>query len=146
MTEDETARLIAWSTELRTVHHRLREALSVTRHALDDGADATAPTRDLLLFCRGFCVALTGHHQDEDRTLFPAVAARFPELRDTLRRLEQDHTTIAALLDALDDAVERSSSPAELNRHLDGVAAIMESHFRFEERQLLSVLDALAAQ
>lgn len=31
-----------------------------------------------------------------------------------------------------------------LARHLDGIGAIMESHFRFEERRLLTVLEALA--
>lgn len=30
-----------------------------------------------------------------------------------------------------------------LARHLTGLAAIMENHFRYEERQLLSVFDAL---
>jgi hypothetical protein len=40
--------------------------------------------------------------------------------------------------------VTRAAPPAELNRHLEGVAAIMESHFRYEERQLLTVLETLA--
>jgi hypothetical protein len=31
-----------------------------------------------------------------------------------------------------------------LDRHLEGIAAIMESHFRYEERQLLSVLETLS--
>lgn len=41
-------------------------------------------------------------------------------------------------------AVSQSAAPIELDRHLEGIAAIMESHFRYEERQLLSVLDRLA--
>ena len=32
---------------------------------------------------------------------------------------------------------------AALLRHLDGVEAVMESHFRYEERQLLTVLESL---
>jgi hypothetical protein len=35
------------------------------------------------------------------------------------------------------------AAPAELLRHLDGLSAIMESHFSYEERQLLYVLAAL---
>ncbi|MDF2846303.1 MAG: hemerythrin protein, partial [Oerskovia sp.] len=65
MTEGEKTRLVAWSHELRAVHDRLREALRVTRAALDDGAAAEPATRDLLLFCHGFCTALTGHHEGE---------------------------------------------------------------------------------
>ena len=144
MSEGEKIRLIAWSRELRQVHERLREALRVTRKALTDGAAAESATRELLLFCHGFCAALTGHHESEDRTLFPAIAAAHPELGETLRYLEQDHSMIEHLLSGLRAAVERAASPAELDRHLEGIAAIMESHFRYEERQLLTVLDTLA--
>lgn len=144
MTERETSRLIAWSTELRRVHARLRDALDVTRTALADGADAGATTRDLLLYCHGFCTALDAHHRGEDRTLFPAIAAAHPDLAPVLRALEQDHAMIGHLLGGLAAAVDRAAPPAELDRHLEGVAAIMESHFRYEERSLLTVLEALA--
>ncbi len=144
MAEGETTRLIAWSRELRAVHERLREALQVTRAAADAGQVTASHTRDLLLYCRGFCAALTGHHEGEDRELFPAIAEQYPQLRETLRYLEQDHSMIAHLLAGLQDAVGRSAIPAELDRHLEGIAAIMESHFRYEERKLLSVLETLA--
>ena len=144
MSEGEKARLIAWSRELRQVHERLREALRVTREAVAAGEAAAPATRELLLYCHGFCTALTGHHQSEDRTLFPAIAAAHPELRDTLRYLEQDHSMIEHLLNGLRTAVDQAVSPAELDQHLEGIAAIMESHFRYEERQLLTVLDTLA--
>ncbi|MFD1826839.1 MULTISPECIES: hemerythrin domain-containing protein [Mumia] len=144
MTEGDKTRLIAWNHELRTVHARLRDALEVMRTALGAGERAEPATRDLLLFCHGFCAALTGHHEGEDRELFPAIAAAHPELRDTLRALEQDHSMIAHLLSGLQAAADRAASPAELDRHLEGVAAIMESHFRYEERALLTVLEGLA--
>ncbi|MBQ1050745.1 hemerythrin domain-containing protein [Micromonospora sp. C51] len=144
MTEGEKIRLVAWSHELRSVHDRLREALHLTRNALASGEAAGPATRDLLLFCHGFCAALTGHHEGEDRELFPAIAAAHPELRDTLRQLKQDHSMIAHLIAGLQAAVDRSASPAELDRHVEGIAAVMESHFRYEERQLLAVLDTLA--
>lgn len=50
---------------------------------------------------------------------------------------------IGHLLGGLQAAVDRAAPAAELDRHLEGVAAIMESHFRYEERQLLRVLDSL---
>ncbi len=143
MTEGEKARLIAWNHELRTVHGRLREALRLTRTALASGAPAQPAQRDLLLFCHGFCTALTGHHEGEDRELFPAIAAAHPELREVLRNLQQDHSMIAHLLGALQTAIAREAPPDELDRHLEGVAAIMESHFRYEERSLGVVLEAL---
>lgn len=144
MSEGEKTRLIAWSRGLRGVHDRLREALAVTRQALAAGEPAEPATRDLLLFCHGLCAALTAHHEGEDRDLFPAIAEQHPELRDTLYYLRQDHSMIAHLLAELRAAVDRAAPPDELDRHLEGVAAIMESHFRYEERQLLTVLETLA--
>lgn len=144
MGEGDRTRLVAWDRELRGVHDRLREALTVTRQAVAEGETPPAATRDLLLYCHGFCAALTAHHEGEDGDLFPAIAERHPELRETLRYLRQDHSMIAHLLAGLQAAVARAAPPAELDRHLEGIAAIMESHFRYEERQLLTVLEMLA--
>jgi hypothetical protein len=143
VTERETTRLVAWSQELRRVHHRLREALSVTRAALADGTPGEAATRELLLYCHGFCAAIDAHHPGEDRTLFPAIAASHPRLRPVLRSLQQDHSMIGHLLGGLQAAVAGAAPPEELARHLEGIAAIMENHFRYEERQLLTVLETL---
>jgi hemerythrin-like domain-containing protein len=146
VTDGDPTRLVAWSRELRTVHDRLRRALEVTREAVANGdpADQTGTaTRELLLFCHGFCAALTGHHRGEDGTLFPTLVGQHPELRETVAKLEHDHHLIELLIGDLQRVVERRGTPAELDRHLEGIAAIMESHFRFEERQLLGVLETL---
>lgn len=125
------------------MHGRLREALDVTRAALADGTPGQAATRDLLLYCHGFCTALDAHHRGEDRSLFPAIEAAHPQLAPVLRALEQDHSMIGHLLGELQAAVARAATRAELQRHLDGVAAIMENHFRYEERRLLGLLESL---
>lgn len=137
--ERESDRLVAWGAELRAVHARLRAALAVVRDA--DGSDAVA-ARDLFLVCHGFCVALTEHHEGEDRQLFPAIAAAHPELGDTLARLQQDHAMIATLISDL-AAAAPDGERGSISQHLDGIAAIMESHFAYEERELLRVLDTL---
>lgn len=144
MGDGEKTRLIAWSRELRGVHDTLRGALTATRQALAAGEHTEPASSDLRLFCRGFCAALTAHHEGEDCALFPAIVDQHPELRETLHRLQQDHSMIAHLLTGLQAAADRAASQAELAQHLDGVAAIMESHFRYEERQLLTVLETLA--
>ena len=143
MIERETSRLVAWSHELRRVHAGIRSALEVTRQSVREGQPGEPATRELLLYCHGFCVALDEHHRGEDRALFPAIEAEHPELAPVLRALEQDHSMIAHLLHGLSASAERAAPPEELERHLDGVAAIMESHFRYEERQLLTVLEGL---
>lgn len=146
MTEGETSRLIAWSQELRRVHGRLRQALRLARESFDTDADPHDATRELLLYCRGFCVALDEHHRSEDQTLFPAIEAAHPHLGPVLRALQRDHSMIAHLLNGLREATDRAASSDELACHLEGVAAIMESHFRYEERALLTILDTLELQ
>lgn len=143
MPERETTRLIAWSHELRRVHTRLREALRVTREALASGDPPGHATRDLLLYCHGFCTALNAHHAGEDRSLFPAIEAARPDLAPVLRALEQDHSMLGHLLAGLQDAADRAATADELDAHVEGIAALMENHFRYEERQLLTVLEGL---
>lgn len=144
MTDGETTRLVAWSNELRRAHRRLRDALAIAREAVRVGDDPSPAPAELVLYCRGFCTALDQHHRGEDRSLFPAIEAAHPELSPVLRNLEQDHSMIDFLLTALGAAVDSGVASSEIQRHLDGVGAIMESHFAYEERQLLHVLDALA--
>ncbi len=50
---------------------------------------------------------------------------------------------IAQLIRSVKTAIEVESSPSQILRHLEGISAIMESHFRFEERQLIEVLETL---
>jgi hemerythrin-like domain-containing protein len=143
VSDKETTRLIAWGAEMRAVHDRLRGALRLSQEAVASGAGLPEPGRELLLFCHGFCSALDGHHRGEDALLFPAVEAAHPGLSAQLRKLEQDHAMIGTLLAGLESAVSHSSSPEVLGQHLTGLAAIMESHFGFEERTLLAILDRL---
>jgi hemerythrin-like domain-containing protein len=146
VSEEEKNRLIAWNRELTAAHQRLRQALRVTRDALDAGLDAgdTGPAgADLLLYCHGFCAALSGHHASEDAALFPELSARHPGLRPVIAKLAQDHEVIAALLTQFGHAVTAAAAPDELARHLDGLSAIMESHFSYEERKLRGILSAL---
>ncbi|MFB4271617.1 hemerythrin domain-containing protein [Nonomuraea sp. GTA35] len=142
MGESEKNRLIAWNLELQAAHQRLHRALHLVRESLEAGDTASARA-DLLLYCKGFCAALDGHHVREDVALFPELTARHPSLRPTIAKLQQDHEMIAMLLGRFDRAITSDATPSGLAMHLDGLSAIMESHFRYEERELLGVLSTL---
>ncbi|SKC58283.1 hemerythrin domain-containing protein [Krasilnikoviella flava] len=148
-----TDRLVAWGQELRSVHARLRDALEVAREAVtvaaDDGstpADAD-PRRLIGLYCHGFCQALEGHHRGEDGSVFTALLDLRPDLADVVAELQRDHTMLDHLLGGLARAVDAGADAAALDRHLDGIDAVMETHFRYEEKRLVDALDepALAA-
>ncbi|WP_253691222.1 hemerythrin domain-containing protein [Cellulosimicrobium protaetiae] len=138
---------MAWYDEMRAVHGRLRRALELVQDTAADGAGPPGPAADLLVWCRGFCTALTRHHTAEDAVLFPELERRHPGLADVLRRLRQDHGMIAYLVADLEHALDRAADPGASRdavvRHVEGVGAIMESHFRYEERALGEVLAAL---
>ncbi|MFE4633529.1 hemerythrin domain-containing protein [Streptomyces sp. NPDC056773] len=139
-----TDRVTAWGGELKRVHGKLRTALALARAALDGGDPADAAT-DLLLFCHGFCAALSGHHRAEDGSLFPELVRARPDMVPVVAKLTQDHNMIEHLIGGLQKALADLTDPEVAHRHLDGIEAVMETHFKYEEKQLGPVLDGMDA-
>ncbi|WP_211228652.1 hemerythrin domain-containing protein [Glycomyces tenuis] len=139
----ETDRMAAFGGQLRAVHQRLRQALELARRSIDGEVDIPEGL-DLLVFCRGFCSALSGHHRSEDTGLFPEILAARPDLKPVVDDLVRDHNMLEHLLGEFSAALSSEADPEALHRHLDGIGAIMESHFGYEERRLIEVLDAVA--
>ncbi|WP_395727678.1 hemerythrin domain-containing protein [Nakamurella sp.] len=136
----ESARVVAWSTELRRVHQRLADALVIARESVEAGGPV-ALALEPLTYCWAFCAALDGHHGGEDHWLFPAVRAARPDLAVVLDDLARDHRMIGHLLGELRRAMTAGAGVDELRRHLDGIEAVMTTHFRYEEKRLLAVVD-----
>lgn len=139
----EGERFVAWGQELRQVHVRLRAAVARAREAAESGDPTQSPAGELLLYCHGFCAALTDHHRSEDAALFPVIEQARPDLGPVLATLTEDHGLLAGLIEDLEQAVGAGADAEHVLRHLDGIEAIMESHFGYEERRLIAVLDAL---
>ncbi|NDL56542.1 hemerythrin domain-containing protein [Phytoactinopolyspora sp. XMNu-373] len=138
-------RLVAWGDELTRIHTQLRNALDVARAAVEDAGEAEElsdhAARNLLLYCRGFCAALSGHHRGEDAVLFPELLAMRPDLVPVVAQLTSDHNMIEHLLGGLAAAVESGVGTEEQLQHLDGIEAVMETHFRYEEKKLVDLLN-----
>lgn len=75
--------------------------------------------------------------------MFPALLNEHPELADVVTSLKRDHDMLSHLLGELQNALSAGSDRAILDRHLDGIEAVMETHFRYEERMLLAPLRGL---
>ncbi|RCG32415.1 hemerythrin domain-containing protein [Sphaerisporangium album] len=108
--------------------------------------------RELRAHCSAFCSAVTRHHTGEDGGAFVVLAERFPELRPTLELLKQDHRMVEDILRRLQELLDGlgagggADPAAEARRvlgELDGLAAILESHFVYEERRIVDALNAL---
>lgn len=143
MTDGADQRAFAFSQQLRQIHHQLRGQLSGLRADLGRPEPANA---GLSSHCLAFCAALTEHHEGEDASVFTALLAVRPDLADAVLKLREDHTAIAAILASVRDLAGRAATTAAkdlpaLRRELDGLAAIAESHFRYEERAIGAALD-----
>lgn len=139
------ARARALSIQLARVHADLRDQLADARANLDHPQSA-APVA-LAQHCLTFCRSLTTHHRGEDAGLFTELIRQRPDLEPTIDKLVEDHHLISGLIEqvqALLAAVHATEAPeqrAALGREFDGLAAIMASHFSFEERAISDALD-----
>lgn len=81
---------------------------------------------------------------------FPVLAERFPELRPVLEELERDHDLVAGVLRRLEELLAglgAEADPAQAQRvraELGGLAALLETHFVYEEKKLVAALNSLS--
>ncbi len=130
-------RVTALGNQLVEIHLRLREQLAALREDPDG-----RPLDDLRTHCLAFCSVLTRHHTGEDGGAFVALAAQFPDLRPVLDELKRDHETVAGILRRLTELRIEPTAPS-LRSELDTLAALLESHFVYEEKKLVSALNRL---
>ncbi len=140
-TSREYARFLAYGNQLIEIHIGLRDMLADLR-------EGVLPDAELGVHCLAFCAAVTRHHTGEDTQVFPLLAGRHPELRAFLAELERDHQVIAGLLTAVRAAAGRLgkggvAAHEGVQQELDGLAAVLETHFIGEEKRLVAVLNAI---
>jgi hypothetical protein len=139
------ARARALSIQLAQVHADLRDQLADARTSLDHPRRATPVA--LTQYCLAFCRSLTAHHRGEDVGLFTELIRQRPDLKPTVDKLIEDHHLISGLIERVQallaeaEAAETAEQRAALGRELDGLAAIMSSHFAYEERAIGDALD-----
>lgn len=141
MSSDERAR--ALSRELVEVHNWLRGELRRVTDEVDNYT-GSRPV-DLRAHCLAFCTALTRHHTREDDIAFPALAQRFPELAPVLQGLSDDHRLVADILLRLRELLADlgAGDLPHIKDEIAGLTAILESHFRWEERRIATAFDQL---
>jgi hemerythrin-like domain-containing protein len=140
---DPTGRLTAFGTQLIEIHDWLREELTRLREEVEPGG------RTLRANCLAFCSALEQHHTQEDDTAFVVLVEHFPELGPVIDELRRDHHLVAGILLEIEALV--GGHPPDLDAggrqrvraELDGLTALLESHFTYEERKLVAALNAL---
>jgi hypothetical protein len=127
-------RAVAFSRQLRQAHQELRRQLTTLRSG--------RPAGDLAAHCLAFCAAVTAHHQGEDAGMFTDLLRERPDLEATVAKLVEDHGMIEWILSRVAELTDRAAPPATVQSELDGLAAILDSHFAFEERTIDAALSA----
>jgi Luciferase-like monooxygenase/Hemerythrin HHE cation binding domain len=99
-------------------------------------------------FCETYCRVVTQHHTLEDRSVFPHIQRSDPALAPVIERLEEEHETIADLLERVDQALVALVSSQDdgiegVNRAVGVLNDALLSHFSYEERELVEPLARL---
>jgi alkanesulfonate monooxygenase SsuD/methylene tetrahydromethanopterin reductase-like flavin-dependent oxidoreductase (luciferase family) len=143
------------------VHDQLRDELERLRDIIAQVArgetDATAARQHIArmtirqnnwtlgTFCETYCRVVTQHHTLEDRSVFPHLRSSDAQLAPVIDRLEEEHETIADLLERVDQALVALVAPggdgiAGVHRTVDLLTDALLSHFSYEERELIEPL------
>ncbi|MEU6491945.1 hemerythrin domain-containing protein [Streptomyces sp. NPDC046984] len=143
MASQDRDRMAAWSLQLAEAHQELRHRINEIRTGL---GQRRLSDDALLTHCLAFCTALTTHHHGEDDGMFSQLLFARPDLAATVANLAEDHGMIAAILAQVSELADRAAGSGgdaleAIGGELDGLAAIMESHFGYEERTISEALD-----
>jgi deazaflavin-dependent oxidoreductase (nitroreductase family) len=145
--------------QLLRAHDELRRELAAVLAAAEgrpaDSAAAPAPAlRDLRTHCLAYCTSVTEHHRAEDGAL-GAMARQFPRLAPAVARIRDEHRAVTAMVErvrelataqalapAPSSAQASASAPASapVRAELRALAARLDAHFSYEERELLPAL------
>ncbi|GAA3549644.1 hemerythrin domain-containing protein [Kribbella ginsengisoli] len=136
------SRLEAFGNQLVQFHIYLRELLEDLRDQVEAGEPVSVGGLDLRAHCLSFCQAVTSHHTGEDDGAFAVLAEHYPELRPVLAELTRDHHLVAGALRRIE--VLDQLEPAAQEQELATLAALLETHFTYEERKLLDAFNGLS--
>ncbi|GAA2367965.1 nitroreductase/quinone reductase family protein [Nonomuraea africana] len=131
----------SFGAALKLIHDAFRRELALIRKEVTESGPGLGV--QLRVNCLTVCQGLHHHHTHEDAGMFPALAARHPELAPTLERLGEEHQKIAALIEELQQLVSTDSpDPAVVLPEVERLIDALESHLAYEEEQLIPILDA----
>jgi hypothetical protein len=138
LNDDGTASI---ATAVMMSHHGFRRDLGRFARALR--AFDAARTDALRAEWRSFHFHLHGHHEAEDRGMFPSIVAQAASVASTIDKLTADHRQIDPLLERGDRAF------AELPAAVEGAATVvhelrtlLDAHLAIEEAELIPFLRA----
>lgn len=138
LNEDGTASM---ATALLMSHHGLRRDLALFAEALrrvaaGDRARAGALPEEW----QGYHQKLHGHHEAEDKGIFPSIVSQHPEVTPVIERLSADHRRIDPLLERGDHAFAALGDGAGAAAVVGELSALLHEHLAYEEQHVIRFL------
>ncbi len=135
----------SFADALKQIHDAFRLELELVRAEVARSGPGLGA--QLRVNCLALCGGLHYHHTIEDTAVFPALAEHKPELGPVLEQLDQEHKSIAAILDELNTIVSTDDGDSGVALvEIDRLAGELERHLTYEEEQLIPTLAALPSQ
>jgi iron-sulfur cluster repair protein YtfE (RIC family) len=139
LNDDGTASI---ATGVMLSHHAFRRDLARFTKALAE-LEATGPERTTGVEeeWKNFRGALHGHHEAEDKGIFPGLSAEHPTIAKTIEELSADHRRIDPLLEKGDHAfADLTVHRVEAARVVQELGALLAPHLAKEEATVLPFL------
>ena len=146
---------------LRQIHDAFRAELTALESRVDEVRRGEASAADVRAavhqfggatgltlgqHCAQLCQFVTMHHSLEDSAMFPALGAH-AKVRPVVERLAEEHVVIHEHLVHVDELAARlDAEPTvlpELDEAVAAFAAVLRSHFSYEEDELSEPLGLL---
>ncbi|MFD7439752.1 nitroreductase/quinone reductase family protein [Streptomyces sp. NPDC059909] len=145
----------SFGAAVKAVHDGFRRELALIREEIAAWQSASQSDSErgsgvgigaqLRVNCLTVCAGVHNHHTGEDAGMFPLLAQRRPELAPVLDRLRDEHVRIAELVEDLRKVVTaEGTDAAQVRAEVERLTDELESHLRYEEEQLIPVLDPQA--
>lgn len=131
--------------KLVEVHMWIRAQLRRVRIEADAyfaGQSSAGLSLRIRQYCLAFCTSLHLHHFGEDAVMFPSLEAEYPELRESIQRLREEHRTVERIRGEL-EVVIAGISNANAVRFLAGLDRMtkeLEAHLDFEEEAVIPAM------
>jgi hypothetical protein len=138
LNDDGTASI---ATAIMMSHHGFRRdlarfAAALERIASGDGSRTAAVREEW----QKFHETLHGHHESEDKGVFPSLASQHDSLRATIERLGADHRRIDPLLERGDRAFAALPRTDEASAVVRELRTLLDPHLALEEAEVIPFL------
>jgi hypothetical protein len=127
------------ATALLMSHHAFRRDIARFAIALRGlGGAGAAQVAALQGEWAHYRAALHGHHEVEDKNMFPGMRSQHAELAPVFDQLSADHRAIDPLLEAGDRAfASLASAPSAAASVVEDIAALLDRHLTLEEANVV---------